>query len=148
MRKHVLVGIIAFGALFISAAVAFAGWEWNARFDVQGVDTRVRWTVVDGANANDYKAQIVLYVPQGVEAKLVSQMTDLETAKVRTSPKLKCVPSGAEVEATVRIVPRENSGGSLGSVSLVANGAIIDQATGSLQQEIVVKGVLNVVCGL
>ena len=55
-------------------AYAGWGWGWNAAIDVEGVDVRTAWTVVDGDPAGPaaYYAEIKLFLPEEAGARIVS----------------------------------------------------------------------------
>ena len=69
-RTSVVLGVFAV-TLIIGAAVAYAGWYWNASIDVEGVDVRTQWTVAgDPEGAKNYGADIHVDLPPPAEASV------------------------------------------------------------------------------
>jgi hypothetical protein len=69
--KVTAVSLIVLGALIFGSVVAYAGWGWNAKVNIEGTMVSTSWTV-DGANGStDHKALIELYVSENADVTVV-----------------------------------------------------------------------------
>lgn len=96
--KVTAVSLVVMGALLFGSAIAFAGWGWNAKVDVEGTKISTSWSVPGDTNgAADYTAAITLTVPKN---------TDVNVIKVAPRETMDVVPtdvecSGDDVNAVV-----------------------------------------------
>lgn len=139
---RLLLVVFALVGLLWNVQVALAGWFWNVQLSVEGVRTQVAWTVNDPDGADSYRAKIDLYLPEGAEVADVVQLTDKENVHVRTDSTLACRADGVEARAEVQVVRNGQMDGTMAEVTLRADGATVDAATGGLRDRIVVSGLL------
>ncbi|MBI2866178.1 MAG: hypothetical protein HYX99_02300 [Chloroflexi bacterium] len=133
--------VLLFSGWLGSTQLASSGWFWNAQLDVEGTTTRIAWTVND-PNASSYRADMWVYVPEGAEASVVELLSEKEKVHIRTDSSLACTSSGVEVRAVVRVKPNGAVKGRDVGVALLADGVVVDSATGKVTERIEVSGTL------
>ena len=70
--KVTVVTIVVLGALMFGAVVAYAGWGWNAKVNIEGTKLSLSWAVTDDVSgAADYHAVITVKVPSDADVKEV-----------------------------------------------------------------------------
>ncbi|NQW24442.1 MAG: hypothetical protein HQ475_13485 [SAR202 cluster bacterium] len=69
--KVLAVSVVVLGALLFGAVVAYAGWGWNAKVDIEGTRISTSWSVDDVTGAKDYHAEITITVPEGTDTNVV-----------------------------------------------------------------------------
>lgn len=70
--KVTAVSLVVLGALIFGSVVAYAGWGWNAKVDIEGTKVSTSWAVTDDVNgAADYHAEITLAVPSGTDVNII-----------------------------------------------------------------------------
>lgn len=69
--KVTVVTIVMLGTLMFGAVVAYAGWGWNAKVDIDGTKISTSWAVDDVSGARDYHAEITVGVPSGTDASII-----------------------------------------------------------------------------
>ena len=85
--KVITVTVVVLGALMFGAMVAYAGWGWNAKVDIEGTKVSMSWAVTDDVSgAADYHAKITLTVPSG---------TDVNVIKVSPTEDVFVLPGGS-----------------------------------------------------
>ena len=68
--KTMAISVVVLGALLFGAAVANAGWGWNAKVDVEGTTISTSWSVAKGGKAQ-YQAAISIAHPENAAVKVV-----------------------------------------------------------------------------
>ena len=128
------------GTLLIFGALSVLGsWWWNASIDVEGVDVRTRWTVVDDEEgADQYHALIGVGVPQEARAEIVTQAENEKVRLVHTSH-LDCAGRGIETLVVYRVSPLEGAIGTQVEVEVTADRDVIGRGSGGLDQYIRVR---------
>ena len=113
--KVTAVSLVVLGALLFGSVVAYAGWGWNAKADIEGTKISMSWAVTDDVNgAADYHAEITLTVPASA---------DVDVFKVSPTENVTVVDGGScsrgMVHAVVSyVVTSEGGDGSAVSVSV------------------------------
>ncbi|MDA0264419.1 MAG: hypothetical protein O3A93_09035 [Chloroflexi bacterium] len=148
--KAIAISVVVLGALLFGAVIAYAGWGWNAKVDVNGTVVSTAWTVVgDEDGANNYRAKIKITVPEDADAEIVETAVGIEKVSLRSSKKLQCTEAGAE--STVSYKVKHVGDGEPGdhvevTVSQVSGGAVLASASGSLGETITVNALIPGVC--
>ncbi|MBI2866177.1 MAG: hypothetical protein HYX99_02295 [Chloroflexi bacterium] len=119
----------------------FSGWFWNAQLDIEGTTTRIAWTVND-PNASSYRADMWVYVPEGAEASVENLLSEKEKVHIVPDASLACTSTGVEVRAVVQVKPNGAVKGRDVGVALLADGAVVDLATGNVTDRIEVSGTI------
>ena len=140
-RAMVITGVL-FGMLLFGAISAHGFWWWNSKIDVEGVQLATVWEVTDAGAATDpYFADISVAVPKKADAKIAEQ-ADNERVRIRHTKRLKCLEDGIETVVSVRVKSGHDDDGSEVRLILKANGRPVGEATGSVGERIVAKGLL------
>ena len=141
LRRIVVVAVVV-GVLWATLLVADAGWFFNARLDVEDVDVRTVWTVVDDqtgqsldSEVNAYSASITVTLPREADAE-VEEVARNETVVLKKSKKLECKSDGIEAEVVYRVAALGQVDGNKVVVTITADGEYVDSATGHLDQNI------------
>ena len=124
--KVTAVTIVVLGALMFGAMVAYAGWGWNAKVNIEGTMVSTSWSVADGSGANDYNAVITLDVPENADVRIVKVAHRREFLNVNKIEGLQCNADGS-VDVTVTF--EVTGGDGLGVVS-----ASIDRVGGKAKE--------------
>jgi len=82
--KVLAISVVVLGALLFGAVVAYAGWSWNAKVDVEGTRISTAWSVANGGKAN-YQAAITLTVPANAVVEVVEVAFSETLTVVHTS---------------------------------------------------------------
>ncbi|PKB71342.1 MAG: hypothetical protein BZY87_05665 [SAR202 cluster bacterium Io17-Chloro-G6] len=69
--KVTAVSVVVLGALLFGAVVAYAGWGWNAKVDIEGTKVSTSWSVDDVSGAKGYHADIKVAVPSGTDVNVI-----------------------------------------------------------------------------
>jgi hypothetical protein len=81
LRMKVLaITVVVLGALMFGAVVAYAGWTWNAKADIEGTTISTAWSVSNGGKAQ-YQAEITITVPANAVVEVV-EVASSETVTV------------------------------------------------------------------
>ena len=98
--KVTAVTLVVLGALMFGAVVAYAGWGWNAKVNIEGTMVRTAWTAQHNhSGASDLFTKITVTVPTGVDAKVIETAKN-ESINLRHSDELACTESGIETIVT------------------------------------------------
>ena len=134
-RSIVALGVLA-GTLIFGAVVVYAGWQWNALLDVEGVDVRTAWTVVDDPEGDtNYHTNIKFKHPNEAEVE-VEEQAGAETVILKPSKKLECGPDGIEARVEYKVTALEGAAGSEVEVTVTADGEVVGQETGKVGKRI------------
>jgi hypothetical protein len=153
--KVLLVAVVALGVLLFGAAVAHAGWEWNAKVNVENTKLGLGWGVTDDVNgAADYSALITVTLPEGANAS-VQKVAPNETVVLNSSDGLACGPDGIEANVAYRVSPLNGANGSQVSVTIAtvagqkpaATGDVLGAGTGQVGEDISVHVLVPGSCG-
>ncbi len=137
----VLVGMMIFGL-----AVAYGGWSWNAQLDVEGVDVRTQWTVVDDPDgAGNYVAHINVKLASGAHAEII-QTADNERVTLEASKRLKCSDKGIQAVVKLKVLPKDGAIGSTAMLTIKADGKVLEEKTGRVGKWISQKVVIPAHC--
>ena len=118
--KVFAVTVVVLGALMFGAMVAYAGWGWNAKVNIEGTMVSTSWTV-DGANGStDHKALIELYVPENADVTVVKVGHKREVFNLHHVVGLACNEGGDEGSVDVTAVFTVTGSGN-GEVSVSAD---------------------------
>ena len=140
--KAAVVLVVLVGTLLAGVATAYGFWWWNAEIDVEGVNVRTIWSVVDDeAGQESYLARIKIGVPLGAHAE-VKVKADTETVSIRPSPHLACLSGGIEAEVVYTVTPLRRATGTQVEVSVTANGQEIGSGAGLVGERIEVNVVI------
>ena len=112
--KLLAITVVVLGALLFGAVVAYAGWTWNAKVDVEGTKISTSWSVAKGGKAR-YQAAITVAVPAKAVVDVV-EVARSETVEVVHTGDLEC--SDGVVNAVVSYVITGNGHGDDVSVSV------------------------------
>ena len=136
--KVLLVPTIILGTLLFGVVTAHAwGWWWNAQVDVGGTEVHTAWAVNDDANADNYRARIKVYVPEGVDASVTTALSN-ETVTLHEDANLAC--------GTIRVVYKISGqrGVDGEEVAVWVTGSLDDpDATGDVGDKITVNAVIG-----
>jgi hypothetical protein len=114
------------------AAVAHAGWEWNAHVNVETARLGLGWGVSDDVNgAADYSALITVTLPEGVNAS-VQKVAPNETVVLNSSASLLCRTDGIEANVAYRVSPLNGANGSQVAVTIATVAGQKPAATGDV----------------
>ena len=69
--KVTVVSVVVLGALLFGAVVAYAGWGWNAKVNIEGQMVSTSWTVEGANGSTDHNALIEMYVPENADVTIV-----------------------------------------------------------------------------
>ncbi len=78
--KTMAISVVVLGALLFGAAVANAGWGWNAKVDIEGTTISTSWSVAKGGKAQ-YQAAISIAHPEKAAVNVV-EVAKSETVTV------------------------------------------------------------------
>lgn len=78
--KALAISVVVLGALLFGAVVAYAGWSWNAKVDIEGTKISTSWSVANGGKVQ-YGAAITIAVPANAIVD-VFEVADNETVTV------------------------------------------------------------------
>ncbi|GEM_PF-2032068 len=136
-----LSSVLLLGLLTSSSALA--GWFWNSRWDVEGTDVRLCWSVDGGSGPGDYRASVELAYPKGVDVELVSQMTKKEEPHKVRSKQLTATESSAQIKGTFRVTAVEGASSRAGTVNAWISlgdcgNTALASASGDLREKVVV----------
>ncbi|MBF8267142.1 MAG: hypothetical protein HW388_650 [Dehalococcoidia bacterium] len=135
IRSLAVLGVLV-GMLLFGATVAYAGWYWNARVNVEGTTVRTIWSVAgDNDGSNNYAAAIGILLPEGAQATLISKV-DQETVTIGTDPSLECDSEEIEGVVTYNVTPLTKEVGRMVRVTVKADGVSIGQGVGRLGEDI------------
>lgn len=153
--KVLLVAVVALGALLFGAAVAHAGWEWNAHVNVENAKVGLGWAVTDAVGSPlNYSALITLTLPEGANAS-VQKVAPNETVVLNSSPGLSCGPDGIEANVAYRVSALNGATGTQVAVTVAtvagqkpaATGDILGAGTGQVGEDISVRVLVPGSCG-
>ena len=143
--KLLLVPTIILGTLLFGVVTAHAwGWWWNAQVDVGGTEVHTAWAVNDDANADNYRARIKVYVPEGVDASVTAALSN-ETVTLHKDADLAC--------GTIRVVykisgQRGVDGEDVAVWVTPGDGSLDDpDATGDVGDKLTVTAAIGGACG-
>lgn len=145
--KVTAVSLVVLGALVFGSVVAYAGWGWNAKIDIEGTKISTSWSVTDDKNgAADYHAEITVAVPSGTDVNVIKTAP---TENVNLADGGAC--SGGNLTAVVTyLVTSEGGDGSAVSVSVdrVGGGGTYNygSATGSVGTPVSMNVVIDGGC--
>lgn len=142
--KTMAISVVVLGALLFGAAVAYAGWSWNAKIDVEGTSISTSWSVAQGGKAQ-YQASIDVTVPKNADIGVV-EVARSETVNVFHTNE-DC--SGGFINANVTYRISGNGHGEDVSVSVinVDTGQVYKSASGTLDNPISVDILIPGECG-
>lgn len=78
--KALAISVVVLGALLFGAVVAYAGWSWNAKADIEGTTISTSWSVAQGGKAQ-YNAEITIEVPANASIEVVERAPN-ETVEI------------------------------------------------------------------
>ena len=140
--RAAVVLVVLVGTLLAGVATVYGFWWWNAEIDVEGVEVRIIWSVVDDeAGQDNYHARIKIHVPLDAEAEIKGQ-ADTETVSIHRSKDLACQSGGIETGVDYVVTPLQGATGSQEEVSVTANGQVIGSNTGTVGERIDVNVII------
>ena len=143
-RSVAILGTLA-GVLIFGAVVAHGGWSWNAQLAVEGMDVRTSWTVLDDPDgASAYFTDIKVSLPPQAVAAVVAYSAN-ETVQLGQRASLACLPNGIEAVFEFQVRPLAGADGKTVAVTVTANGVVVGQDSGVLNQNIVMLPVNTVI---
>ncbi len=143
--KVTVVTVVMLGALMFGAVVAYAGWGWNAKVDIDGTLISTAWTAKhDHSGPSDVSAEITVVVPREAAVFLVEAAAN-ESIILERSDDLKCTLGG--IETTVIYMIEHSSDDDVNGrvkvvVSTVKKHQKLASASGVLGESILVNVVV------
>ena len=145
VRSFVVFGVLV-GALVLGASVAYGKWWWNSEIDVEGSSLRTEWRVVgDPKGANNYDAEILVSLPEGALAEVVS-LAPNESVVVRSDNILECRSDGIEAVITYDVEPTDGAKGSRVKVSVTVDGELVGKESGRVGDPISLGVIIPALC--
>ena len=95
--KVLAVSVVVLGSLLFGAAIAFAGWGWNAKVNIDGTMISTSWAVDDVTGARDYHAEVKVSVHSDTDARVVKVAP---TENVRIEYVATCTEEGVTYKVT------------------------------------------------
>ena len=144
MRRIKFLGVlgVVLGLAIFGAVAVYASWWWNAQIDVESVDVRTVWQVVDDPDGSfNYHANIRFRHPEDARARIV-HTARTETVHLSDSERLRCLDSGIQVQARYDVAPLDGAIGHRVRVTLTADGVAIARGSGSVGESIRVRGLI------
>ena len=141
--KTLAISVVVLGTLLFGAMVAYAGWSWNAKADIEGTTVSTAWSVAKGGKAQ-YQAAITIAVPANASVDVVEVASNETVTVVHTNRRC----SGKTINAVVTYVITGGGHGDGVSVSVngVDNGENYGSASGSLGTAISVNAAISGEC--
>ena len=137
----VLVGMFIFGV-----AIAYGGWSWNALIDVEGVDVRTQWTVVDDPEgAHNYGADIKVILPEEAHAEIIEVAENEKVTLIKTD-ELECANTGIETIVVLKVLPKAGAIGTTAMLTVKADGEVLAEKTGPVGSWITQMVVIPATC--
>lgn len=142
--KLLAITVVVLGALLFGAVVAYAGWTWNAKVDVEGTTISTSWSVAHGGKAQ-YHAEIVITVPANAVVEVVEvarseTVTVVHTGEQCSAGVIDAVVTyvvtgeghGTDVSVSVNQVGGGNYGSAQGTLGILisVNAAISGECSG------------------
>ena len=130
---------VAVSVMIFGAAVAYGWWWWNAQIDVEGVDVRTVWTVVDDEHgADNYFTTIGVLLPLEAQAEVIEQAKN-EEVHLQGTNELECGIGGIEAVVGYVVEPLDGAIGTKVAVKVTADGETVGHGTGKVGEPIVVE---------
>ena len=82
--KALAISVVVLGALLFGAVVAYAGWSWNAKVNVEGTKISTSWSVAK-AEMRNVQAAITVAVPANAVVRVVKVAPNETVTVVHTS---------------------------------------------------------------
>ena len=141
--KTLAISVVVLGTLLFGAMVAYAGWSWNAKADIEGTTVSTAWSVAKGGKAQ-YQAAITIAVPANASVDVVEVASNETVTVVHTNRRC----SAKTINAVVTYVITGGGHGDEVSVSVngVDNGENYGSASGSLGTPISVSAAISGEC--
>ncbi len=141
--KTLAISVVVLGTLLFGAMVAYAGWSWNAKADIEGTTISTEWSVSHGGKAQ-YQAEITITVPANASVEVVEVASNETVSVVHT--KRRC--SAGAIDAVVTYLISGGGHGDSVSVSVdgVNNGENYGSASGSVGTPISVNAAISGEC--
>lgn len=98
--KALVVSVVVLGALLFGAVVAYAGWSWNAKADVEGTTISTTWSVANGGKAH-YGAEITITVPSNAKVNVIEVAPNETVTVVHANGR--CAPGAIDAVVTYLI---------------------------------------------
>ena len=136
--KVTVVTVVVLGALLFGAAVAYAGWGWNAKVNIEGTMVSTSWSV-DGAKATDYKATIMLEVPADADVTIIKVAHRREFLNVMVDNSLVCSDGLVNARATYVVNGEGDGTGVSVSIDRVSGKHNYVSGTGDIGEPIVLE---------
>ena len=112
--KLLTVSVVVLGALLFGAVVAYAGWSWNAKINIEGTMISTSWSVDDVTGAAGYHATITIAVPSGTDINVIKEAPTEDVSVVYGG---NC-SEGVMSAAVTYLITSVGGGGSAVSVSV------------------------------
>ncbi len=142
MRKLWMAGVLAVvvvGLLTTTAAVA--GWFWDdPAWKIGDTEVHFLWAV-DNPNG-DYRSQIGLVHPKGVEVELLTPSTKTDRAYDVASPQLKVTRKGVEIQGVFQIKAKKGADANVLAEIRTADGVLLASGNGRTNGKIVLSAVV------
>lgn len=119
------------------------GWFWNAEIQTEGVVLHTAWTVDEKGGAENYRADIVFYYPEGADVTVLA-VAENERVRLKEDDDLVCNEDGIEVRAVYQVHSKGRASGETVTAGIFADDTggdgVVDMATGPLHKKIRVSG--------
>ena len=141
--KTLIVSGAVIAAMLLGAVVAYAaGWSWNAQLNVEGVDVRTDWTVVNDQTGESYDSEsgkfhaaITASFPKGAQAEVLV-MADAETVHLKHVGSLECDSDGVEAEFSYKVTALDTVSANKVVATIFVNGQELGQVTGRIHERL------------
>ena len=140
--KSLAVTVVLLGVLVFGAVVAQAGWHWNSAIDVEGVEIRTQWKVVDDQGhetlaGEDFSffAEIEADFPAAANATIVEQATT-ESVLISYDRDFQCKEDGFEAEFFYKVTASGPVAGNKVIATIKVNGEPQSEVTGHLGERL------------
>ena len=142
--KTLAISVIVLGTLLFGAVVAYAGWTWNAKADIEGTTVSTSWSVANGGKAQ-YLAAITIAVPANAVVDVVEVASNETVTVVHTGEQC----SAGVIDAVVTYVITGDGNGVAVAVSVDevgGDGANYGSAEGTVGTPVSVNAAISGEC--
>lgn len=142
MRKLWMVGVLAAVVVgLLTTTLAVAGWFWDdPAWRVGNTEIHFLWAVDDPDG--EYRSEIGLIHPKGVEVELLTPSSRTDRAYDRPSPKLSVTAGGVEVQGVFLINGKRGARANVLAEIRDVDGNLLVQGEGKTNSQIVLSAVV------
>ena len=140
--RLLVMTVVVLGVLLFGAVVAHAGWSWNSQINVEGVEVRTEWTVVDDQTGQSYDSEsasfhttITATFPTNAVVEVLAT-ADTESVEVQRDGNLQCKADGVEAEFVYNVSSGVGVNTNKMVATIYAGGQYLDEVTGHLDENL------------